>query len=387
MAEKIGEVLIQEGLITQTDLEEALKSQVIYGGKLGTNLIEMGFLSEEDFGRVLSKMLRVPYVGAHELRDIPPEVIAALPADLAEKYKVVPLRLESRRLTLVMADPTDLRVIDDISFRTGFLIRPLITSELGLEHTLEKYYDIAREVRYISLGRTVPTPRKPAVSPTPPAALKRTPGISPVAQPTSAAADTAAPAPLAAGAAASSPAVSPPQPIDIFEEILAADSTPVGLEKVAQKLTLATDREDIAAAAIGWLGSQFPRSALFLVRGEFATGWHAFAAGTMVDGFDRLRIPLAEPSVLKTVTNSRSPVLGPLQRTPFNSEMLQALGGELPKTVLLLPLMMLGRVMAVLYLDGADALLQEKMPEVQKLCAKMIMAFEILVLKNKILQL
>ena len=436
MAEKIGELLVKEGFITQSELEEALRSQVIYGGKLGTNLIEMGLLSEEDFGRVLSRMLKVPYFSANDLRDIPQAVIESLPAELAAKYKVIPLRLENRRLTLVMTDPSDLRTLDEISFRTGMLIRPAISSEMGMVHALEKYYDVPREIRYISLSRNVPMRQKaaamPVDPPAPPAAVpiqapSRTaataaavapakpvmpPSSPPTAKPIAPAAPAAVtvekkPAPVTSPVAAPSatapakPVPAPsvllmssveaapePPPIDIFASVSPAEGiAPVTLETVAQRLVESVDREDIADAAISWLGGQFHRSALFLVRGEFATGWHAVSGGNAVCNFDRLRIPLTEPSALKTVADSRSPILGPLQRTPYNSMLLQELGGVIPKTALLLPLLMLGRITAILYLDGPDNLLQEKMPEVQKLGAKMIMAFEILMLKNKILSL
>jgi hypothetical protein len=405
MAEKIGEILVQEGLITQSELEEALKSQVIYGGRLDTNLIEMGLISEEDFGGVLSRLLKVPYFAANELRDIPQGVIDSLPTELAEKYKVVPLRLENRRLTLVMADPSDLRIIDEISFRTGMLIRPAISSELWLVHALEKYYNVPREVRYISLTRSVPAVKKRAAQPTTEIATS-TPSIPPAAKPMTAAqtlvtsvspaAEPGAPAPtpnvpileMPALAVSSVDAAAESAPDDIFGSLTSVEeTTPVTLETVALRLVEANDREDIADAAISWLGGQFQRSALFLVRGETASGWHAVSDGKVLQNFDLLRIPLNEPSALKTVAENRSPILGPLQRSLYNSMLLQELGGAIPKTALLLPLLMLGRITAILYLDGPDTLLQEKMPELQKLTAKMIMAFDILMLKNKILML
>ena len=368
MAVKIGELLIQEGLITQAELEEALKSQVIFGGRLGTHLIEMGLLKEDDLAGALSRKLKVPCISANQLKDIPPPVISCLPRELAERYRVVPLRLENRRLTLVMADPSDLRTIDELSFRTGYLIRPVIASELGLGLALEKYYQIPRELRYINFRQEArtgspPSPPELPAAETPPVDLTfDLPEIEILVE----AAPPATPV---------APAQAPAQPAQLT------------LETVAGKLARANDREDIAEAAISWLGSQFHRGALFLVRGEIASGWRAITAGRQVDGFAGVRIPLSEPSVLKTVSEGRSPVLGPLLRTPFNSLLLQELGGEIPKTVLLLPLLMLGRITAILYLDGAESDLREKVPDLQQLTAKMVMAFEILILKNKIMML
>jgi len=100
-----------------------------------------------------------------------------------------------------------------------------------------------------------------------------------------------------------------------------------------------------------------------------------------------VEIPLDETSILKTVTETRAFYLGPVPRAPFNSMLLQELGGRVPKTVLLVPLQMMGRVVGVLYVDDAKVDLGERLFELQKLTAKAAMAFEILVLKNKILSM
>lgn len=76
---KLGELLVQEKVITPHQLEEALKYQVIFGGKLGTNLIELDFVKEDDIAKTLSKMLRVPLVNGDELNDIPLEIINLIP--------------------------------------------------------------------------------------------------------------------------------------------------------------------------------------------------------------------------------------------------------------------------------------------------------------------
>ncbi|MBE0596157.1 MAG: general secretion pathway protein GspE, partial [Desulfuromonadales bacterium] len=129
------------------------------------------------------------------------------------------------------------------------------------------------------------------------------------------------------------------------------------------------------------------RSALFLIRQQNASGWRGSAGGRPMADFAQLRIPLSEPSVFKTVTETRSWHLGPLPRTPFNSQFLQELGGEVPATVLLMPLLMMGRVIAILYVDGPASALQDHLHALQKLTAKMVMAFEVLILKNKIAML
>ncbi|MEJ2699945.1 MAG: hypothetical protein P8Z70_09845, partial [Desulfuromonadales bacterium] len=157
------------------------------------------------------------------------------------------------------------------------------------------------------------------------------------------------------------------------------------LESVFRRLTEARDRDDIADVITGYLGQEFPRGALFLVRGNAAMGWKAITGGRPVPEFDVLEIPLEEPSALKTVTENKSFYLGPLSRTPFNSMMLQAFGGNVPDAALLVPMIMMGRVVGILYVDGKNLNLGENLPVLQNLTTKASMAFVILVLKTKIL--
>src|SRR5512135_3056271 len=129
MSIKLGEMLVEAGLLTQEQLEATLKNQVIYGGRLGTNLIELGYLSEEDLARFLSKKLELPCAAKEQLMSITPDIIQLLPKEVADKYKVVPLGRDRKRLTLAMLDPADLSVVDAISFITGYYISPLIAPE------------------------------------------------------------------------------------------------------------------------------------------------------------------------------------------------------------------------------------------------------------------
>ncbi len=360
MAPKLGEMLVQEGRITSAQLDEALKNQVIFGGRLGTNLVELGIIDEEELARALGRKFGVPAVKAEQLNGISPQVIECVAKEMVGKYRVVPLSLEGRRLTLAMADPADLRAIDEIAFRTGFIVKPAVASDLRLTQAMESYYKIARKVRYIALA---PEPRRSAA---PSSVL---PAAVPVAE---------------AAPEAPAPAVS-------LEEILsevqsARQAEKLTAETVSRRLAEAGDREDIAEVVIAWLGQEYPRGALFLVRGEAAIGWKGVADRTLLDDFEQMEIPLDEPSVLKTVAESKSYYLGPLARTPFNSMLVQQLGGQVPGAAMLVPLVMMGRVVGILYVDGIKNP-GERLFELQKLVAKTSMAFDILVLKNKIVSM
>lgn len=399
MTFRIGDLLLQQGVITQTELEEALKYQVIFGGKLGTNLIEMGVLEEEDITRALSRKFKVPAVDLDQIMHVAPEAIAAIPAELAGKYRVLPLLLEGRRLTLAMADPADLKAVDEIAFRTGLIVRPQVAAEVRLVLALEKYYGIERDRRYIHAAKKVEVKKKKH-----PPAITQTPETTPPALPPEETWDISLPKPASLEGGEAVLAGLPPalqaageeellelEEADVHEEAPEEGSTgiidPLGEESAAEMLVEAQDRDEILAAVLGSLARDFSRCAIFLVRGELAMGWQCALGRQAAPGFDLLQIPLDEPSVLKTVAEGKSYYLGPIPRSPFNSMMLQEMGGTVPTAALLVPLLMMGRVVGILYADGKGINLGDRLFDLQKLTAKAAMAFEILVLKNKILSL
>ncbi|MGE5893975.1 MAG: hypothetical protein ACM34I_07955 [bacterium] len=148
---KFGEMLVQEGLITQDHLKRALERQVVFGGRIGTNLVELGIVKEEELTRFLSKYLRIPAVEGHSINTIPEDVIHTITPDIAQQYKVIPFRKERKRLHMAMADVRNVTMVDELKFMTGYDIVPYVVSEIRLLYALEKYYGIKRDIRFISV--------------------------------------------------------------------------------------------------------------------------------------------------------------------------------------------------------------------------------------------
>src|SRR6266852_1987449 len=148
---RLGELLLKEGILSRQQLEEALNAQLIYGGKLGTNLVEHGFVTEEFLTSFLSKQCNIPAVDAEKLENIPSEVIESVPRDLAERHKVIPFRRDKRRLDVALVDPTNLKAIDEVAFKTGLLTRPHVAPEVTILRCLERYYHIPTRRRYIHI--------------------------------------------------------------------------------------------------------------------------------------------------------------------------------------------------------------------------------------------
>lgn len=150
--QELGQMLVQDGLITEAQLKEAVYNQVIFGGKLGTNLLELGVIDEETLARYLARQHRVKTIKLEDLSKIHPSVIKLLPRKLAEKYQAIPVSLEGKKLYVVMSNPSEMGALSEMSFVTGKVIVPLVLPEVRIFELLNTYYGIGRELRYINIA-------------------------------------------------------------------------------------------------------------------------------------------------------------------------------------------------------------------------------------------
>jgi type IV pilus assembly protein PilB len=139
MPSQIGEILVRENFITSEQLETALKYQRQHGGRLGSILISLGFVQDDDITSVLSKQYGVPSINL-AFFEIDPAVLKLIPIETAQKYMVVPLSRVGSTLTIATVDPTNVFAIDDIKFITGFNVEPVVATESSILEALEKYY-------------------------------------------------------------------------------------------------------------------------------------------------------------------------------------------------------------------------------------------------------
>jgi type IV pilus assembly protein PilB len=139
-AERLGDLLVREGLITREQLNKALQEQKVTGMRLGYTLVKLGFVQEVEITKMLARQYRMPAVDLSRF-EVDPKIIKLVPADVAIKHTVLPLKREGRTLTVAMADPTNVGVIDDLKFITRFDIFPVIAGEYTLRNAIEKYYE------------------------------------------------------------------------------------------------------------------------------------------------------------------------------------------------------------------------------------------------------
>ncbi|MDD8015756.1 MAG: type IV-A pilus assembly ATPase PilB [Acidobacteriota bacterium] len=139
MASNLGELLLREKVLTADQLRSGLDFQKKNSLPLGTSLVNLGFISEEEIAQALSRQLGYPYIDLDQF-EVYPEVINLIPAETAKKHMIMPIHRIRAFLTLAMVDPTDLEVIENIRFRTGLSIQPVIASETGVMNAVRKYY-------------------------------------------------------------------------------------------------------------------------------------------------------------------------------------------------------------------------------------------------------
>ena len=139
MAVRIGELLLKEKRITPEQLQEALNYQRQNGGKLGYNLIKLGYVKDEEITALLSKQYGVPSIALTQF-EIDPAVVKLVPADTAQKYQIIPLSRSGATLTIAMTDPTNVFAMDDLKFMTGYNVEPVVASETAVVAAIQKYY-------------------------------------------------------------------------------------------------------------------------------------------------------------------------------------------------------------------------------------------------------
>lgn len=160
----LGRILRDRGVITDKQLQEAIQHQVLYGGRLGTSLHELGFITEERLADALARAKGVP---AADLRALQPEALALVPKKLAQRFKVFPCRVRGKTLFLGMVDPGDHGAVAHIGYSLGYIVRPLIIPEFRMVRLLREHYGVDERWRFDDTRGAapgVPETRDPAAA-------------------------------------------------------------------------------------------------------------------------------------------------------------------------------------------------------------------------------
>ncbi|MGC2063937.1 MAG: hypothetical protein WA610_13245 [Thermodesulfovibrionales bacterium] len=138
---KLGEMLLEAGIIDDFQLKTALSYQSEWGDRLGSILVKKGILSEKELLTAIVEQYGVNSVSLDSIEKPPDEVLKLVTVDIAKKFCIFPLELDGKTLLVAMADPTDLKTIDDISFMLGVRIKPALALESEIMRAIRTHYE------------------------------------------------------------------------------------------------------------------------------------------------------------------------------------------------------------------------------------------------------
>jgi type IV pilus assembly protein PilB len=142
--ERLGDLLVREKLISREQLDKALQEQKQSGTRVGYNLVKLGFIQETELTKILARQYKMPAVDLTRF-EVDPRIAKLVPADLAMKHLVLPLKRDGRMLTVAMADPTNLGVLEDLKFITRYDIFPVIGGEFSIKSAVDKIYEASMD--------------------------------------------------------------------------------------------------------------------------------------------------------------------------------------------------------------------------------------------------
>jgi hypothetical protein len=350
MSAMLGEMLLKVGALTEAQLQQVLHAQSIYGGRLGTNLVEMGLVEEEDLARVLNEKMGVPHVELADLHSVPGEILSLVPFEMVQRYRVLPVAVKGKKLTLAMEDPSDFSALDDIGFVTGLVVVPRVCSELRLALALERYYGIKRTLRYIPVQG----------------------GFSSRFQAGSA---------RGTGACATErDAASQPS----AQKDTRRRSRRVTIASLAETFSKAAGELEVVSALLGHLGGEFDRAAFLGVQPGVVLGVKAVVAGEPVDGFAGFSCLLEGGSPLGRLVEERQLFLGELPADGPEGGLVKALGGEAPTPGLVVPLSVDGQLAAVVCVVDEHGRLAGGVFELRRVIAMAELTFVMIRLRKRI---
>jgi len=371
--DRLGSLLVQQEMISSKQLDQAVQCQVLFGGRLGSNLLELGFITDLQLREVLEKKYGSPSVGREQLGDVPDKVIELVPRRIADKHKLIPVKIEDGVLEVAMLDPfreSSVRLVTDVS---AHKIKPVIALELDICWALEKYYAIKRQARFINLDRYLSKMRPEKKAP-----------IKPDDEPMPPASDDT-PEPLFPDPMDITAMEGAPQDLEDFWDRVGRTGHPeYMIPRVLGDLDRAESRDEIAGVILDFADIMFARSLLFVVNEDILFGWDARGEGLDERTALAIMLPLSRRSAFKTVVETGAYFMGQAPDSPINRRFLHAIGPSRPKTILLLPIFVGGHVAAILYGDmGNEAEVDIRLGPLQRALAAAGQAFQRLIVKQK----
>lgn len=364
---KLGEILLQLGMVTPAQLDGVLHARSPFGGKLGTRLVECGLLDADRVSEALGRQMGVPAALQRHFDKADPAIIAMLKPNLAARYMAVPLvaaRTGPRRIVVAMATPLDVLAVDDVSFALGARVEPMVAAEIAIARNLKRFHHID-----IKLER--PASHDPAYG------AADTPGSReiPVQATISA---------TPARRTFSSMAAVTTEPVRVSSPL---SGSAVSLEDAIHRLSVAEHREQLADILIDFMLPRFGCGLILLLRGVNAHAWRGFAPGVEARSIETIAFPMAMPSMFRTAKERAATFRGPppTEGMHLQSQIWKYLRCHVPTDVVVIPIAIRNRIINLVYAHGRDSrgLPDDFVRELQAVCAAIASSFVRLIRQAK----
>ncbi len=398
MPSRLSSLLVRDGLVGVKRMEKAFQRQVIYGGSLDTILLEMNLVPEERLTQYLALASGLPPAKRDESERIAADAIVLIGADIAQQFRAVPLQLDGEALRVLVCSPLEIDELEDLADLLDRPLQPLITPEYRWYLAHASAYKVEPPARFTTLARTLEIETAPpsvgraksVIVDTQPveAALRApanaagplpvpvpidagdqtmkvghvTPGVTrkrgtlpgmnavkPFAKPRDGVPDESFVAPnvtfaVTAPMVAPAPAKRPSQPIPTVGR-----DSPLAIVRARELLAVAEDRDSVFLTLLRAARSKARYAALLTVQGGAVIGRVALAEGGVdVSAIANVLIPLDTVSPFRSVVNNQQPHIGVLQSNePAIDAMVIRLGGTMPPSALILPIVLRDRVVAI----------------------------------------
>ncbi len=405
-----GKFLAETGVVSADDIEEASQSMVLFGGRLGTSLIEAGILTVAETEVQLAAYYGLQPVPDEWLEHPDPGARGALPAELIHRHSAYPLWFEKRTLHIGFIDPRDEAAIDEISFASGCRVVRYVLPECRFAWLMEKGFGIKPNLRFSNLMLEAETSRErranPRVAAPAPEPERQHFDVEPLAaeldlteeyveRPVEPATEPTSPLEAKTETDLSSRAVAPvanaaPSSRDESWEFSkhteaappAPRPGPAEISRLERVLLEAQRREDVIRAAVQIASGYAEFAGLFVVRADMATGACAWREGDWLD-IESIAIPTLHGNVLAEAANENRCVRTKPE-TQLDRKLADAIGGEAVQELAAIPISLGGRVVNLLLVDGATVpISQFAMKALCELAPMVAAAYERLILARK----
>jgi len=405
---QIGTFLCEQGVLGERELEEALRFQTVYGGRIGTCLLDLGYLVVEELAAYLSDYYGVPLPPPDWIERPDPKAAAVVPTPLIRQIQALPLKLERTRLHVAMIDPRNAEHLEFLAMASAREVVPYVLPEKRIVALLETHLDIDRSPRFIGMisrPRQIGLSDEEAASATPLGRARRRSRTA-FDAPSRGAPDASRPSattrttePVVTGGAAEEEV----EEIILLEELVAdpdhpeqwdmPDARPTPLpENVAFSARVAhlearllgcQERDEIIRLGLQ-LASCFARvAALFVVRKELVSGFRA-STPAMTASLAEIEIPIDAPSMLTYPAMSRMPFRGTPPSDGIDGRLIASLGRHDVAEVFVHPIIIRDRTVNVLYADnGGDSFGETSIAALTALCDCLARAYERLLMAGQ----